>query len=293
MNKISAILFVMILWLYPGCKDDTAGLEYTGTVEGTAVMVPALTAGEILQFYVQTGEFVTKGQLLAAVDSTELVFQRDQLMAAFEEVNIQNTIAKANMARARDDFDYLKTTHDRIARLYKSQSVTKQQLDDVNNNLQKAGIALANSQQALQSISASRKRLDAQISSVAKKINDARIHAPVEGIITDTFYEEGEAVPQFAPVLEIINIKKPEVKIYISQKLLSQIKYGQQVTVKADGQENNMPGKIMWISPQAEFTPKTILTPDTRTSLVYAVKISIANQEGILKHGMPVVITLN
>ena len=293
MNKISAILFVMILWLFPGCKDDTSGLEYTGTVEGTAVMVPALTAGEILQFYVQTGEFVTKGQLLAAVDSTELVFQRDQLMAAFEEVNIQNTIAKANMARARDDYNYLKTTHDRIARLYKSQSVTKQQLDDVNNNLQKAGIALANSQQALQSISASRKRLDAQISSVAKKINDARIHAPLEGIITDTFYEEGEAVPQFAPVLEIININKPEVKIYISEKLLSQIKYGQQVTVKTDGQENNMPGKIMWISPQAEFTPKTILTPDTRTSLVYAVKISIANQEGILKHGMPVVITLN
>ena len=293
MNRISAILFVMILWFYPGCKDDTAGLEYTGTVEGTAVMVPALTAGEILQFYVQTGEFVTKGQLLAAVDSTELVFQRDQLMAAFEEVNIQNTIAKANMARARDDYNYLKTTHDRIARLYKSQSVTKQQLDDVNNNLQKAGIALANSQQALQSISASRKRLDAQISSVSKKINDARIHAPLEGIITDTFYEEGEAVPQFVPVLEIININKPEVKIYISEKLLSQIKYGQQVTVKADGQENNMSGKIMWISPQAEFTPKTILTPDTRTSLVYAVKISIANQEGILKHGMPVVITLN
>lgn len=293
MNKIGAILFIMILCLYPGCKEDTDGLEYTGTVEGTAVMVPALTAGEILQFYVQTGEFVTKGQLLAAVDSTELVFQRDQLMAAFEEVNIQNTIAKANLARAKDDYDYLKTTHDRIATLYKSQSVTKQQLDDVNNNLQKAGIALANSQQALQSISASRKRLDAQISSVGKKINDARIHSPVEGIITDTFYEEGEAVPQFAPVLEIINIKKPEVKIYISQKLLSQIKYGQQVTVKADGQENNMPGKIMWISPQAEFTPKTILTPDTRTSLVYAVKISIANEEGILKHGMPVVITLN
>jgi len=293
MNKIGASLFIMILCLNPGCKDDTDSLEYTGTVEGTAVMVPALTAGEILQFYVQTGEFVTKGQLLAAVDSTELVFQRDQLMAAFEEVNIQNTIAKANMARAKDDYDYLKTTHDRIATLYKSQSVTKQQLDDANNNLQKAGIALANSQQALQSISASRKRLDAQISSVGKKINDARIHAPVEGIITDTFYEEGEAVPQFAPVLEIINIKKPEVKIYISQKLLSQIKYGQQVTVKADGQENNLPGKIMWISPEAEFTPKTILTPDTRTSLVYAVKISIANEEGILKHGMPVVITLN
>jgi len=284
---------MIVFCLHPGCNGNTNSLEYTGTVEGTAVMVPALTAGEIKQFFIQTGEFVNKGQLLVTVDSTELVYQRDQLVAALEEVNIQSTIAKANMVRAQDDYNYSKTTHDRIATLYKSQSVTKQQLDDVNNKLQKAGIVLANSQQSLQSISAGRKRLDAQIKAVDKKIHDARIHAPVEGIITDTFYEEGEAVPQFSPVLEIINIKKPEVKIYISQTLLSQIKYGQQVTVKADGQENYLPGKIMWISPQAEFTPKTILTPDTRTSLVYAVKISIANEDGTLKHGMPVVITLN
>ena len=287
------MLLTGILLLQIGCNGNTDGREYTGTVEGTSVMVPALTGGEILRFYIQTGETVSRGQLLAAVDSTELVLQREQLMAALEDINIQNNIAQANLARANDDYNYLKTTHGRIASLYKSQSVTKQQLDDVNNNLQKAGIALANSRQSLQSIAANRKRLDAQIKSVAKKINDAQIHAPVEGIITDTFYEEGEAVPQFAPVLEIINLKKPEVKIYISQTLLSRIKYGQEVSVKADGQDKNMTGTIMWISPQAEFTPKTILTPDTRTSLVYAVKISIANEQEILKHGMPVVITLN
>ena len=60
-----------------------------------------------------------------------------------------------------------------------------------------------------------------------------------------------------------------------------------------DGLSETLQGSIIWISPKAEFTPKTILTPNTRTSLVYAVKITIPNKEGILKHGMPVVINLN
>ena len=52
--------------------------------------------------------------------------------------------------------------------------------------------------------------------------------------------------------------------------------------------DKELKGTVRWISPKAEFTPKTILTPDTRSSLVFAVKITINNPEGILKHGMPV-----
>jgi HlyD family secretion protein len=293
MNKHLAFLISIILFILLGCYGNENNLEYTGTVEGTAVRVPALTPGKIMTFYVQTGEFVRKGQLLAAVDTTDLLFQRDQLTAAREELSIQRKIAGANLSRATEDYNYLQTKHDRIASLYRSESVTRQQLDDISNSLQNAGIAVSNSQQALSSIAANIKRVEAQIKSIEKKINDASITAPVEGIITDTFYEVGEAVPQFAPILEIIDIKNPEVKIYLSQGMLSQIRYGQEVRVKADGQENDMSGKIMWISPKAEFTPKTILTPDTRTSLVYAVKISVPNEDGILKHGMPVIITLD
>ncbi|MCK4755224.1 MAG: HlyD family efflux transporter periplasmic adaptor subunit, partial [Calditrichia bacterium] len=141
-------------------------------------------------------------------------------------------------------------------------------------------------------ITAGQKRIEAQIKSINKKIKDARVKSPANGIITTIYYEAGEAIPQFSPIMEIIDIKDMEVKIYISAELLSKIKYGQEVTVNVDGLNETMKGQIIWVSPKAEFTPKTILTPNTRTSLVYAIKISIPNEDDILKHGMPVVINL-
>ncbi len=292
MNKFFLLIISLSVFILFGCNGSDDSLEYTGIIEGTAVKVPALTPGKITHIFVNTGEMVKEGQILATIDSMDLLYQRDQFIASREGLVIQTRIAGSNLTRATEDYKYLKTKHDRIASLYKSESVTKQQLDDISNNLQKANTAVLNNRQSLSSIALNKKRIEAQLNSINKKIHDSRITAPLEGIITDIFYEQGEAVPQFGPVMEIIDIKKPEVKIYISQELLSQIKYGQQVNIKADGLEEIKTGSIAWISPQAEFTPKTVLTPDTRTSLVYAVKISISNDDLILKHGMPVVITL-
>ena len=275
-----------------GCSGDDSDHQYTGILEGTSVQVPALTPGQIMRIPVKTGIYIEKNQLLAIVDSTDLVFQREQLFAARDELMIQLETAQINVSRANKDYAYIKTTHDRIDNLYKSESVTKQNLDDVTNNLQKSQTALANARQSLSRIAAGQKRIEAQIKSVNKKINDARIISPTSGIITTIYYEPGEAIPQFSPILEIIDIKNIEVKIYISEKLLSTIKYEQEVTVTIDGLNETMTGKIIWVSPKAEFTPKTILTPNTRTSLVYAIKISIPNEDGVLKHGMPVVISL-
>jgi HlyD family secretion protein len=292
MIKITFIGILTILLLFTGCSGDAGDRQYTGIIEGTSIQVPALTPGQITQIPVNTGEYIEKNKLLAVVDSTDLTFQREQLLASRDELFIQKEIAQTNVSRAKKDYAYLKTTHDRIDNLYKTESVTKQQLDDITNNLQNSQTAVANAQQSLSSLAASQKKVEAQIKSVNKKIKDARIISPANGIITTIYYERGEAIPQLAPIMEIIDIKDMEVKIYISVTLLSSIQYGQEVTVTVDGLDETMKGQIIWVSPKAEFTPKTILTPDTRTSLVYAVKISIPNEEGILKHGMPVVVNM-
>jgi len=292
MNKIFFILTLIALGIITGCTGNDRSHQYTGILEGTSIQVPALTPGQIIEIPVNTGDYVEKNQLLAIIDSTDIIFQREQLTAALEELAIQLETARINLSRAEKDFDYIKTTHDRIARLYNSQSATKQNLDDVTNKLQNAQTVLSNARQSLRRIAAEQKRIDAQIKSVNKKISDARIISPGKGIITNIYYEEGEAIPQFSPIMEIIDLNDIEVKIYISEELLSQIKYEQEVTVTVDGLDETMSGHVIWVSPKAEFTPKTILTPDTRTSLVYAVKISVPNDDGILKHGMPVVINL-
>jgi HlyD family secretion protein len=268
MTKISFFCLLTALFIFTGCSGDTGDHQYTGILEGTSVQVPALTPGQIMQILVKTGEYIEKNQRLAVVDSTDLIYQREQLTAARDELTIQKEIARINVSRANKDYAYLKTTHDRIANLYKSESVTKQKLDDVTNNLQNSHTALSNARQALSSIAAGQKRIEAQIKSINKKIKDARIISPANGIITTIYYEAG--------------IKDMEVKIYISAELLSTIKYGQEVTVNVDGLEETMKGQIIWVSPKAEFTPKTILTPNTRTSLVYAIKIFIPNEDGIL-----------
>jgi HlyD family secretion protein len=292
MSKLSILIIILILFLSISCSDNSAEHQYTGVLEGTSVQVPALTPGQITQIPVNTGELVKKGQLLAMVDSIDLIYQREQLVATLQELEIQTEIAQSNLSRANKDYTYLKTKQDRIANLYKSQSTTKQNLDDITNSLQTSQTAVSNARNALGSIAAGKKQVEAKIKSVNKRINDTKIIAPTGGIITNLYYEEGEAVPLFGSLLEIIDTKKMEVKIYISETRLSQVQYGQQVSVSVDGLDKTLDGTVIWVSPKAEFTPKTILTPNTRTSLVYAVKISITNEEGILKHGMPVVINL-
>ena len=79
-----------------------------------------------------------------------------------------------------------------------------------------------------------------------------------------------------------------KVTIYVSTNELSHTKIGNQADIKVDGVDELMKGTITWISSESEFTPKTILTEETRTTLVYAVKIAVSNPDGILKIGMPV-----
>ena len=162
----------------------------------------------------------------------------------------------------------------------------------MTNQLQQAQTGLQNARQTFQSLEARRKQALAQLGLVKKKIKDAVIIAPAGGIVSEKYFELGEAVPSMSPIVEIIEIEKVDVKIYISEKKLPQVKYGQEARVQVDGYNKELNGTISWVSPKAEFTPKSILTPETRTSLVYAVKISIPNSDGILKHGMPVEVFL-
>ncbi len=289
MKFYSVALLILIFFL--GCKNDNQH-QYTGVLEGTAVKVPALVGGQIIALFIDTGDLVVKDQKIAVIDSTELVFQRQQLQASLLEIQIQQEIARTTFDKTKTDLAYVQEKYDRVAQLYQKNSTPKQNLDDAQNQLQTVTTAQRSARQNLQSLAARQQQVQAQLNLANKKIHDTVILSPCSGIITTKYYETGEAVMPLSAIVEIIDIRTIETKIYISETQLSQVKYGQTVRVIIDGLENNMTGQVSWISPKAEFTPKSILTPETRTSLVYAVKISIDNPAGLLKHGMPVVIEL-
>ncbi len=274
------------------CGNQSGEKVYTSVAEGKTVEVPALTGGKIISLSVRQGQMVQQNDLLAVIDTTDLVYQLQQLQASLSELEVQQQLAQTSLQQAQTNLHYLKEKRDRIQALFEKQSASRQAVDDINNRYQQAQTALQSARQQFKSIEARRARLMAQIKTVQKKIHDAVIRAPLSGVVAETYFEEGEAVPPLNPIVEILHTSEVDIKIYVSEKTLPHIKYGQQVKVQVDGSDQTFTGVITWISNKAEFTPKTILTPETRTSLVYAVNVNVKNEKGILKHGMPVEVRL-
>lgn len=115
-----------------------------------------------------------------------------------------------------------------------------------------------------------------------------RLKAPLSGIITSRNVELGEVVSPGRQVFSLSDLSTVDLKIFVGETEIGKVKPGQRVEVKVD----TFPGKAYWgkvayISPQGEFTPKIIQTHKERVKLVYLVKVAIPNPDLDLKSGMP------
>lgn len=120
------------------------------------------------------------------------------------------------------------------------------------------------------------------------QINDAIITSPTAGIVTTKVVEIGELVSPGTPIVVITNLDTVYLTIFVPETKLGKVKLGQRAEVSVDSFPNRtFSGKVTYISPEAEFTPKNIQTKEERVKLVYGVKIELENPENLLKPGMP------
>ncbi len=279
--------------LLAGCRQkDDAAFEASAIIEGTAVKVAAQTGGYLLQVNVDEGDRVEIGQTLAAVDTEKLGYQQQQIQANLEELGVQQRVAQNNLRRAQDDFEYARTRYERVAELFTENAATEQARDDAKINFDRAQTAYESARQNLQAFNSRHNGLEAQGKLLQRQINDGLVKAPIAGTITTRYFKTGETIPPNAPLVEIIDLAQVWTKVYVSEKYLSQLRLGQNAALQIDGSDRALTGRVAWINNKAEFTPKNILTEESRTALVYAVKIEVDNPEGILKHGMPVTVRL-
>ncbi len=292
MKPILKLLLPTVL-LMMGCeKKNESTFQASAIIEGTAIKVAAQTGGYLLKVNFDEGQEVTTGDTLAVVDAEKLSYQLDQISAGLDELEVQHRLANTSLRRAQEDFDYAKTRYERFRELFAKNAASQQALDDAKIAYDRASTALESARQSLQMIASKEKGLEAQTKLLQRQINDALVTAPISGTVTTRFYDAGETIPPNAPIVEIIDLQKMWTKVYVSETYLPQIRLGQNAQVKIDGATQTLTGTITWVSAKAEFTPKNILTPESRTALVYAVKVTVDNPDHVLKHGMPVSITL-
>lgn len=279
--------FILLVGCHKHAKET-----YTGIAEGKVWQVPSMTGGKIIKLYVEEGDSIQKNCLIAQLEPTDYQIQKSQLQGIIAEIQAQKQVQSTTIAQAKKDLAYQGRREKRNELLFKNDNLPLQTMDDIQNTRQKSESLLLSAQQQLAILLAKQEQVQAQIMLLDKKVSDTNIYAPESGTISTLYYEQGEAVPPVKPVVELMNTHNIEVSIYVGAEKLPFLKTTQPVIVSVDGYPHPLRGAIEWISNKAEFSPKQILTPETRKSLVYCVRIRIENNKGIIKHGMPVEIQL-
>lgn len=280
--------------MFIACEDGNPNrFSATGIVEGTAIKVAAQVGGQILQMPVEEGELVEANHTIAVLDTEKLVYQMEAIDAGLDEIGVQLEISRNTLETAASNFENAKTKYQRYRELYEKNSASKQVLDDLKTAYDASKNQLDNSEQNVRLVESKKKGLLAQRKLLQRQLQDAIVTSPITGTLTSRFYEPGETIIPGQPVAEVIDLEKMWTRIYVSEQLLPGVHVGESVKVRVDGTDQVISGRTSWISAQAEFTPKTILTKESRTALVYAVKVDIDNPDNVLKHGMPVEIELD
>jgi len=261
-----------------------------GNIEATEVVVGSEMSGQLQVFTPAEGNRLTAGALVADVDTSELMIQMQQAASQrtasgsrVNEISKQEGVLEAQRAIAL-------RAYERQRRLYEQQATTAQQLDqaerDYRTLVAQIDATAAQKQTASHDVASN----DAHVAQVRDQIRKSQMTNPLAGTVLTTYINAGEFVQVGQPLYKIANLDTVELRAYVTEPQLSQIKLGRAVSVSVDvGNDARrvLPGTVSWVSSQAEFTPTPMETRDQRANLVYAIKVRVANPNGLLKIGMP------
>jgi HlyD family secretion protein len=311
-----------------GCASQPPAdrVRASGSVEATEVQVSAQVGGRLLELLVAEGDRVAAGQTIARIDTTDAQLalrrasaDRDQAAAQLallqagsrqediRQAEAQVKSAEADVAGARDDLGAAETDLTRFETLLKTSSGSQKQRDDAAARRDASRARLQAAQERVraaqevklrldrgprpQEIAAARARLastEAQIATFEQSIKDATVVSPLAGLVTQKLADAGEILAPRTPIVNVVDLDHAWANIYIDEPLVPRLRLGQSATVFTDAGGSGLKGTITFISSKAEFTPRNVQTAEERSKLVYRIKVSVDNSQGVLKQGMPV-----
>jgi HlyD family secretion protein len=313
---LAVILIIAVAaYTYHRSRANNKGnvIQVSGNIEVTDVEMSFKIPGWVKSRLVSEGETVKKGQNVAILDDSELqqeallreaeVTTSKAALAELEAGSRPEEIARAEAAAesARAEEALRKTEFDRLKELYENSAASKQEYDKAKAayevakgilNQANESLSLAKEGPRKETLEVARAKLKQaeQAHALAKtRLSFSILASPISGVVLLQNIESGEYVSPGTPIVTIGNLDNVWLRAYIEETDLGRIKVGQRVTVRTDTYpDKKYEGKITFISPEAEFTPKNVQTKKLRVSLVYRIKVAIPNPDIELKPGMPV-----
>jgi HlyD family secretion protein len=294
-------------------------LVASGTVEATEAQLGFVATGRIEEISVREGDRVKAGQELSRLDRTEMLARRDEALSKIESARAlllelergsrSEEIAQAKAMRDAANQRLADATRDaeRSRTLERGGAIPKEALDKSELAVELAKNELERAEEELRLLEAGprRERIDAQRASLGQAqaslraidaaLEQMTLEAPFDGLITVRHREPGEAVSPGAAVLTLMNPNDRWVRIYIREDGIGAVRVGAAAEIRCDTfPEKTYGGRVRFIAPEAEFTPKNVQTTEERVRLVYAVEVQITDDPGSdLKPGMPADVRLD
>ncbi len=295
---------------------DGERLTLYGNVDVREVDMAFRVGGRIDGISVEEGDKVERGQKLATIDPAPVntrIAQADasiaQARAQLSELRngsrsedvaqaqAQLDAAKAALQKAEQDVERRRPLVEPGAISRDVWQATLTQRDQAQAQADAAQEALAKLQTGArpEQIAAADAQLRAAMASrgsLALDRQDTSLTAAVEGTVVTRAQEPGAIVQPGQTVLTLSIDRPLRVRAYVGETDLSRVAPGMDVEVTADGNDKTYHGTIGFISPRAEFTPKTVQTSDLRTDLVYRIRITVTDADDGLRQGQPVTVSV-
>ena len=316
----AAVLLVLAvlggyLWRQRDANDPGAAFSLSGNVDVHQVELAFRVTGRISALQVQEGDKVRAGQTLGQLD--RVPFDTDVASARADMEQAQAQLAKtrrgyrieeiaqarATVAQRAADLENARITLQRQQQLVAAGLVTHQQIDDAQARVHESEAQLAGARDQLtlelrgsriEDIDAAEAMFasaQARLQKAQTALADTTLLAPSAGIISVRAREVG-AIVQAGQTIYTLTLNDPVwIRAYVPQPRLGRIKPGMAVRITTD----SMPGKqyqgtVGFISPDAEFTPKTVQTEQVRDDLVYRIRVIASDPDNVFRQGMPVTV---
>jgi HlyD family secretion protein len=307
-------LVILVLWLlFSGAPRN----QLYGDVEIRQVDLAFNAEGRVAAMLHQEGDQVHAGDPLAMLDDASYAnvlalaqakrdsakAQLDLLLAGSRYEDIDH--ARAALASAQADLAHAKVSYTRQLSLVNRGATPQQVLDDARMALDSAQASVNGAQATLtelingpriQDIDAARAQYgaaQAQVALAQTEFGYTKLYAPVDGIIMTRVIEPGTVVLPSDTVYSMANTSEVWVRAFAPETMLGRVAPGTEVKITGDTPKGKVyHGRIGYVSPVAEFTPKTVETPDLRTQLVYRLRVRVSDADSGLRQGMPVTVTL-
>lgn len=324
MNKKLLVVPVLLLAVAAGvwwwkCNHVEAKNELTlhGNVDIRQVELAFNASGRVDQILVREGERVTKEQLLARLDTKRLTLalaqtaaladaQRSQvakLKAGSRPEEIKQAAALRDAARVA--VEDARQVYRRQLDLVKRRFVSPQQADSAKNNLDAAQKRLRAAEEThrlavlgprkedVAAAEASLAAQDAAVAALKHDISEGELKAPDNGIIENRILEPGDMASPQKSVFTLALSDPVWARVYLPESALGRVPVGAHATITTDSHpDTKYPGWLGYVSPSAEFTPKTVETAELRTSLVYQARVFVCDGKAELRQGMPVTVSI-